>query len=99
MYWRTPARSDAVEVLQGLLAVRSIVVGLVDGLSVVEIGEGQAIGESLAAGDGAGEVVVEHVEALAGKVAILRSIMGRRGLHVVAAVHEEIELAVADGQP
>ena len=93
------ALADAVQVDECLLAVAAVVVGLVGGLGIVEIGEGQAVGEALAVGDAAGEVVVEHVQTLAGQVAVLRGIVRRRRLHVVAAVVEEAVLALAHGEP
>ena len=64
-----------------------------------EAGVSIVTGDTKVVGHGACEVVVGHTERLACEITILRSIVWRRRLYVVATIIEEVVLAVAYCQP
>ena len=91
--------TDEVDVFDGIQTVRGIIVSLVHSLGIVEISEGQTIGEALTARHFARLVVVGHAKRLACEIAVLRGIVWRAALNIVLAVVKEVVGAVVDGEP
>ena len=91
--------ANTVHVFNSTLTSRCIVICLIHSLSIVEISESQTIGKTLTLGDSTREIVVEYVQSFSHQITILWCIVGRRSLHIVTTIHEEVILTFTYCQP